>query len=393
MQILITHGSLAQTRVLHFNRWQLGGMLAALVIVLLLFSGVVYHFIFLKAAREGWPVVSQVVRLVVRDEFAQRDRFMRENLDAMAQKVGEMQAKLVTLDAMGDRVSGLAGVKPDEVRKLLKPAAPASGGQGGPFVPARAVTLEQLQAIVQSMDLAADQRTDLFTLFESRLMESRLNSLMIPNSPPVRGPVGSGFGFRQDPFSGRTALHTGLDFPADIGAPVLAAAGGVVLVTDFHPAYGNLVEIDHGNGLVTRYAHNSKVLVKPGDIVKRSQLVAEVGTSGRSTGPHLHFEVLVDGVPQDPSKFLAGGDGATAAAAKGTRKTAEFAARASPIQERPAAIAPGATGVPARRSVEKSVDKPLEKAVDKPAETPVDKPPPTVIEKPAAKPAESSTPE
>jgi murein DD-endopeptidase MepM/ murein hydrolase activator NlpD len=317
MQILITHGTLARTRVLRFNRWQLAGGLGALMVVLALLSGTVYHFIFLKAAREGWPVVSQIVRLVVRDEFAQRDRFLRENLDAMAQKVGEMQAKLVKLEAMGDRVSGIVGVKPDEM-KTLKPAtaAVAAGAQGGPFVPAQSVTLEQLNSLVDSLDAATDQHTDLFTMIESRLLESRLKALMIPNSAPVRGPVGSGFGFRSDPFSGRNALHTGLDFPADTGTPVLAAAGGMVLLTESHPAYGNMVEIDHGNGLVTRYAHNSKLMVKAGDIVKRGQLISEVGTSGRSTGPHLHFEVLVDGVPQDPAKFLAGGERALAAAGK-----------------------------------------------------------------------------
>ncbi|MEY4561418.1 MAG: hypothetical protein RLZZ618_695, partial [Pseudomonadota bacterium] len=103
MQILITHGSLARTRVLRLNRLQLAAALVGLFIVLMLLSGTIYHAVFLKAAREGWPVVSQVVRLVVRDEFAQRDRFMRENLDAMAQKVGEMQAKLVKLEAMGER--------------------------------------------------------------------------------------------------------------------------------------------------------------------------------------------------------------------------------------------------------------------------------------------------
>ena len=316
MQILITHGSLARTRVLRFNRWQLAGALAALILVLAALSGTVYHFIFLKAAREGWPVVSQIVRLVVRDEFAQRDRFLRENLDAMAQKVGEMQAKLVKLESMSERVSGLAGVKPEEVKQLLKSAAAASGGQGGPYVPPQSVTLEQLNSLVDSLDAAADQRSDLFTMIESRLLESRLKSLMIPNSAPVHGPVGSGFGFRADPFSGRTALHTGLDFPSDTGTPVLAAAGGMVLLTESHPAYGNMVEIDHGNGLVTRYAHNSKLLVKAGDIVRRGQAISEVGTSGRSTGPHLHFEVLVDGVPQDPAKFLAGGEAALAAAAK-----------------------------------------------------------------------------
>ena len=305
MQILITHGSLARTRVLSFNRLQLAAALVGLVIVLMALSGTIYHAVFLKAAREGWPVVSQVVRLVVRDEFAQRDRFMRENLDAMAQKVGEMQAKLVRLEAMGERVSGLAGVKPDELRQMTAPPA-KGGGQGGPFVPAKTPSLQQLNDLVSSLDSSADLNTDLFTLVESRLFERRLSSLMVPNSRPLNGPVGSGFGFRSDPFTSRAALHTGLDFPADTGTPIMAAAGGVVRSTDYHSAYGNLLEVDHGNGLVTRYAHTSRILVKAGDLVRRGQLVAEVGTTGRSTGPHLHFEVLVEGVPQDPAKFLAG---------------------------------------------------------------------------------------
>ena len=320
MQILITHGSLARTRVLRFNRWQLGAALLGLIAVLTLLSGTVYNFVFLKAAREGWPVVSQLVKFVVRDEFAQRDRYMRENLDAMAQKVGEVQAKLIKLEAMGERVSTAVGVKPDELKSI--PKAGASGGQGGPFVPfagGAGASLEQINRAVGALDIEADQRTDVFTLLESRLLESRLTALMIPNSRPVDVAVGSGFGFRSDPFSGRAALHTGLDFPTEAGTPVHAAAGGVVLSSDWHPEYGHLVELDHGNGLVTRYAHNSRVLVKAGDLIKRGQIISEVGTSGRSTGAHLHFEVLVDGVPQNPSKFLAGGDAALAAAAKASR--------------------------------------------------------------------------
>ena len=314
MQILITHGTLARTRVLQFNRWQLGAALAALVVVLTLLSGTVYHVVFLKAAREGWPLVSQLVRLVVRDEFAQRDRFMRENLDAMAQKVGEVQAKLIKLEAMGERVSIAVGMKPEEMKEIKK--ATGLGGQGGPFVPFganAAVSLDQLNGAVSAFDIEADQRTDLFTLLESRLLESRLKALMVPTSRPVDVVVGSGFGFRSDPFSGRAALHTGLDFPTEVGTPVHAAAGGVVLLSEFHAEYGHLVELDHGNGLVTRYAHNSKVLVKAGDLIRRGQVISAVGTSGRSTGAHLHFEVLVDGVPQDPAKFLAGGDAALAA--------------------------------------------------------------------------------
>ena len=127
------------------------------------------------------------------------------------------------------------------------------------------------------------------------------------SKPVVTGHLGSAFGWRIDPFTGRSALHTGLDFQAEPGSSILAAAGGVVVTQETHPAYGQMVEIDHGNDLITRYAHASRVWVKKGDLVKRGQKVADVGTTGRSTGPHLHFEVLVQGVPQDPQKFLAAG--------------------------------------------------------------------------------------
>lgn len=321
MQLLITHGSMARSRVLNFHRWQ--AVLAVLLLAfgLMLASGAVYHFVFLKAAREGWPVVSPLVKLIVRDEIAQRDRFMRENLDAMAQKVGEMQAKLVKLEAIGERVQTLVGVKADE---LKPPTLAASvGGRGGPFVPMRSPSLEQLQSLVSGLDELADFHTDVFTLIESRLLETRLQALMVPSAKPVDGPIGSGFGFRPDPFNGRSALHTGLDFPAEVGTPIHAAAGGLVRSAEWHPEYGRLLEIDHGNGLSTRYAHCSSFEVGVGALVKRGQLVAKVGSSGRSTGSHLHFEVLVDGVPQDPARFLAGPPPlpqAEAAADKRTRR-------------------------------------------------------------------------
>jgi murein DD-endopeptidase MepM/ murein hydrolase activator NlpD len=306
MQVIITHGTLARSRVLHFNRWQLVASLAGLTLGMLLIAATLYHLFLVKAARESWPLGSQLVQLLVRDEFAQRDRFMRENLDAMAQRVGEMQAKLVKLEAMSERVSGMAGVKAEDLKPVAKAAA---GGQGGPYVPMQAPSLEGLNIAINALGDATDQHTDLFTYIESRLFEGRLQALMIPTSRPVEGSVGSGFGFRTDPFTGSPALHTGLDFPGDIGTPIQAAAGGVVLSTQYHGAYGHVLEIDHGNGLVTRYAHTSKIHVKAGDLVRRGQRIADVGTSGRSTGPHLHFEVLVEGVPQDPAKFLAGGPG------------------------------------------------------------------------------------
>jgi murein DD-endopeptidase MepM/ murein hydrolase activator NlpD len=339
MQIMITHGTLARTRVLQISRLQLAGLAAALAVLLMLTSGATYHWFFLKAAREGWPVVSTLVRFVARDEVAQRERFMRENLDAMAKRLGEMQARMIRLEAVGERVTGLAGVKAEDLAPLQRssppaqgapksppgrstpataprggaqapadktgPGAGAAGGQGGVYLPLERPTLEQLDQVLDMLGDRADQTADLFTLAESRLFEQRMRALMVPSVMPVEGPVGSGFGFRLDPFSGRTALHTGLDFPADIGTPVRAAAGGVVVTVGWHPQYGQVLEIEHGSGLTTLYAHLSTARAAVGDIVRRGQVVGEVGNSGRSTGPHLHFEVLLEGVPQDPARFLA----------------------------------------------------------------------------------------
>jgi murein DD-endopeptidase MepM/ murein hydrolase activator NlpD len=143
---------------------------------------------------------------------------------------------------------------------------------------------------------------------ESRLFDQKIRRSMVPTQQPVSAvSLGSAFGWRIDPITGRSALHTGLDFSADPGTPILSAAGGVVVTQEYHAAYGNMIEIDHGNDLVSRYAHASRVFVKKGDLVRRGQKIAEVGTTGRSTGSHLHFEVLVQGVQQDPQKFLQAG--------------------------------------------------------------------------------------
>lgn len=323
MQILITTSALARPRVWQFTPWSLGLSLLALTIPLMVISLFLYHAVVLKAAHERWPVISQAVRFVERQEMAQRDRYMRENLDAIAVKVGDLQARLMRLEAVGERVAGMAGMKPEEFRQIPAPSeSGASGtsaavtGAGGPLVNLNAplgsapasssdilATLNTQMAQLQSH---SERQGDVLTLIESHLFEKKLDALMVPSSLPVDGPLGSGFGFRSDPFTGRPALHTGLDFPAAPGTRIVAAAGGVVLSAGSHPQYGLLVELDHGNGLVTRYAHASRMLVQQGDLVKRGQPIAEVGNTGRSTGPHLHFEVLVEGVQQNPARFLQG---------------------------------------------------------------------------------------
>jgi len=300
MHLIITDAWLAKSRAIYLSgtRLVVAGFVAALALMVV--AAGMYHWVFLKGAREGWPVIGSLVKLVVKDEFEQRDRFMRENLDVMAKRLGEMQAKMLQLEALGQRVSGLAGVNPAEIKSTL--------GSGGALVGSRSLTLEELQATLADLDKITDQRVDLMTLMESRLFDQKIKKLMLPTQQPVvGGMLGSSFGWRIDPVNGQSALHTGLDFPAGIGTPILAAAGGVVVAQEYHPAYGNMVEIDHGNDLVTRYAHASRVLVKKGDLIKRGQKIAEVGSTGRSTGSHLHFEVLVQGVFQDPQKFLMAG--------------------------------------------------------------------------------------
>lgn len=300
MQMIITDAWLARTRAIHLSGRKLvfAGCVASLVLTVV--AAGLYHWVFLKGAREGWPVVGTFIKLVVKDEFEQRDRFMRDNLDVMAKKLGEMQAKMMQLESLGERVSGLAGVNPNDIK--IPP------GRGGALVEGRSLSMEELKATLADLDRIADRRSDLMTMMESKLFEQKIRSMMVPTQQPVAaGILGSAFGWRIDPFTGGSALHTGLDFQAESGTPILAAAGGVVVVQDVHSAYGNMVEIDHGNDLITRYAHASKVFVKKGDLIKRGQKIAEVGTTGRSTGPHLHFEVLVQGVPQDPQKFLTAG--------------------------------------------------------------------------------------
>jgi len=300
MHLIITDAWLARSRAIHLTGTRLLVTGLALSLSLMLTAAGLYHWVFLKGAREGWPIVGPIVKLIAKDEIEFRDRFLRENLDAMARQVGDMQAKMMQLEALGERVSGLAGVSANEIK--------STPGRGGVLIPGPALSIEELQATLSELESLGTQRADLLTVMESRLFDQKIRKLMVPTQKPVSdADLGSSFGWRIDPFTGRSALHTGLDFSADPGTPILSAAGGVVVTQEFHPAYGNLIEIDHGNELVSRYAHASRVFVKKGDLIKRGQKIAEVGNTGRSTGSHLHFEVLVQGVQQDPQKFLNAG--------------------------------------------------------------------------------------
>lgn len=301
MHLIITDPWLARQRPIYLSGWQLFGIAVATVLGLIVAALLAYHSIFLHGARQGWPVVTPLVQMIANRERESQERYLKENLDVMARKLGELQARVVHLDALGERVVSLAGLPQAEFQ--------FKGGAGGVLVLPQDLSLNVLQASMAALDTHVLGQSDRLTNVEARLFRDKMQKSMLPTTVPVTsGTSGSGFGWRVDPLTGQRALHTGLDFPADVGTAIMAAAGGMVVSQEFHPAYGNMLEIDHGNELVTRYAHSSKVFVKTGDIVKRGQLIAEVGSTGRSTGPHLHFEVWLSGVAQDPQSFLNFGD-------------------------------------------------------------------------------------
>jgi hypothetical protein len=166
VHLIITDAWLAKSRAIYLSgtKLVLAGFVAALALMLV--AAGLYHWVFLKGAREGWPVVGSLVKLMVKDEFDQRDRFMRENLDAMAKRVGEMQAKMMQLEALGERVSGLAGVNPSEIK--------VTPGRGGALVAGPSLTMEELQATLADLDKLTDQRVDLMTVMESRLFDQKI---------------------------------------------------------------------------------------------------------------------------------------------------------------------------------------------------------------------------
>lgn len=317
MQLIITDAWVAKTRTIHLNGMKLAIAVVLFSTLLMVISVGFYHWFFLTGARTVWSVLPPLSEMVSKDETVQRDRFLRENLNVLARRLGEIQAKVIQLESLGERISGLTGVN-----STIPKGTP---GAGGAFVLAHPLSMFELESTLSSLERLTRERTDSMTVMESRLFDKKMRGMMVPTGVPVEhGIVGSPFGWRVDPINGQSALHTGLDFQADHGTPILAAAGGVVVTQEYHFAYGNMVEIDHGNDLITRYAHAAKIVVKKGDLIRRGQFIAEVGTSGRSTGPHLHFEVLVNSIPQDPKFFLNAGRVTVTTQADGIFGTAKF---------------------------------------------------------------------
>jgi murein DD-endopeptidase MepM/ murein hydrolase activator NlpD len=302
VQIILISGTLARARPVTLTLRHLVG--AAFVATALLCTGTVgLYWVSLRYAAElRIPVIQQMV-LQASEADAERGRaFVQQNLNAMAVKLGEMQAQLTRLDALGERLSSLAGFRPQDFRFS---EAPGLGGASPTLLPAQNLSLAEFSDKLSTLERSVETRNDLLGVLEAQLFEQAVKKKLIPTMMPVSAPYNaSAFGRRVDPFTGQWAMHEGIDFLADKGAPIVAAADGIVIFAGIHPQYGYVVDIDHGNDLVTRYAHQSKLFVKEGEVVQRGRRLGEVGSTGRSTGPHLHFEVRYRGTAQNPMKFL-----------------------------------------------------------------------------------------
>lgn len=301
MHIILVSDRLATARSITLTWKHLWFGLFALMTSIVVLSSVFSYLTVRHAAEIRLPFLQDLLRTMDVDASQRSKSYVRENLNAMAVKLGEMQAQLLRLDGIGERLAGMAGIKLQE----LKAVETRADGRGGPLLLASQMSPAELQRAVDLLAQQVEAKSDAMSLIESQLLEDRIRKNLLPTSLPVMAQWNaSTYGWRIDPFTGERAMHEGVDFVAEPGTPIHVAAAGIVIRAETHPQYGNLIEIDHGKDITTRYAHASVILVKPGQLVRRGQLIARVGTTGRSTGPHLHFEVRVQGLAQNPDRFL-----------------------------------------------------------------------------------------
>jgi murein DD-endopeptidase MepM/ murein hydrolase activator NlpD len=295
-----------------YNTYRLGSKFLVLVSVvgILIVAGVLsagYHYGRFEAGLEGGPpVIISALKGELLDQRQAIDEARRansENIDALAMRLGRLQSHVIRLDALGERLTKIAHLDNGEFDFTSQP------GQGGPenetLEASTSVDPISFAATLDALTDQLDNRAQQLALLETMLMNRGLQDEVVPAGRPIKkGWLSSYFGIRTDPFTGKKERHKGLDFAGKLGSDVVAVASGVVTWAGRRYGYGNLVEINHGNGYSTRYGHNDKITVKVGDAVKKGQIIAKMGSTGRSTGPHVHFEVLHKGKQVDPMSYI-----------------------------------------------------------------------------------------
>lgn len=305
MHIILLHPHRDQSRHLRLPRG-LPWMLALGLVVLPALAGVGTYYgvryledpVITEDSAERWQNRIREQQAQIQDL---RER-SEEQLKAQTRKLAEMQGRLVRLDALGERLVDVADIRSDEF-DFQAPSA-----MGGPQAPDAASSNYQPPAFVDTLDNLSrtlSRREQQMEILDGLMKDRRLEQKSSLSGRPITdGWMSSRYGYRTDPFSGKLAMHEGMDFAGKEGSDVVATASGVVTYADERWGYGKLVEINHGDGFTTRYGHAREITVEAGDIVKPGQVVARMGNSGRSTGPHVHYEVRKDGQPVDPRPYI-----------------------------------------------------------------------------------------
>jgi murein DD-endopeptidase MepM/ murein hydrolase activator NlpD len=295
------HGRVRQFNLASPRIWGLAGTVVAAAVGLAFFAG--HHFGFQRGLGEPGQQLSAWSKELSAQQASIDDtrRALQERLNSLAARIGQMNAHVIRLDALGRRLTQMAKL---DSREFDFDHAPA---QGGPETPADGVgpAMPTLTSMIDTLDQQLAQRQQQMTALEHAILTRDLEEQIYPEGRPVhQGYMSSYFGERTDPINGTIAYHKGIDFASVEGTEVLAVAAGVVTWSRERFGYGRMVEINHGNGYVTRYAHNERNLVTIGQTVQKGQAIALMGSTGRATGPNLHFEVLYDGRQVNPLKFL-----------------------------------------------------------------------------------------
>ncbi|WP_275097469.1 M23 family metallopeptidase [Sedimenticola hydrogenitrophicus] len=239
--------------------------------------------------------------LTQRDELEETRGRTQEHLDALALRLGQMQSHIMRINALGERLVKMG--KLDEAEFNFE-EEPARGGIESTET-VQSVSLSELVSEMEQLSLVITDRQHKLDLMEGLIRDKRMSEELLPTGRPVeKGWVSSRYGYRNDPFTGKKAFHYGVDVAGKQDSNVVAVASGIVTWAGEKSGFGELVEVRHSGGYVTRYGHNHKILVKPGDLVFQGQPIALMGSSGRSTGPHVHFEIARNGKTIDPAKYL-----------------------------------------------------------------------------------------
>lgn len=300
------HGKGQSISLSHGQVWLLTAVI--LIALPILLGSLTYqiHRLLDQGAHNPDPeYLAQKARLLDRERLTLEDakRNAETHLDALTQRLGYLQAQLIRLNALGSRVAHMAGLDKTEFNFNQDPP------MGGPetTLHSSAFGVPNFLQSLETLSQQVAQKSAKLAALETVMLDRKLQASVTPLGWPVQGGwQSSGFGRRIDPFTGRQAFHEGVDIAAHLGTPIHALGTGVITYAGPKEGYGLMVEINHGNGRSTRYAHASAVLVKEGDTVTKGQEIALVGSTGRSTGPHVHFEVLQDGHEVNPQGYLRG---------------------------------------------------------------------------------------